>query len=259
MDFIKTHFIQLLQSIKSPKVIFSIAFCVNVILLLLFNSTFNTDINPEFIILKIFIIFTLLFLAELSYLIFSHYNLKNAFLYSFTSNYAVCILYYLTYEQIISFCYNLADADSCCFINGALPTALRIYVVRSTWIEHLFIFLLFSALLKILLFKLFNYKNFKKGIFDFLIINFTFIIFYFSLSDTYVLLKDSIKAYYNNQYYSEETFKLYKNHFFNDNEINSNNSKEVVIHNKRIEAKKKLYSKPNNLLSKILDLFINTK
>jgi len=259
MDYFKSNFIQSLQPIKSPKVIFSIAFCVNLILLLLFNLSFDNDLNPEFIILKIFLIFTLLFLAELSYLVFSHYKLKNAILYSFTSNYAVCILYYLTYEQIITFCYDLADADSCCFINGALPTALRIYVVRSTWIEYIFIFLLFSALLKLLLFKLYNYNNFKKGLFDFFIINFTFIIFYFSLSDTYILLKDSVKAYYNNQYYSEETFKLYKNHYFNDNEINQTHSNEVVLHNKRIEAKKKLYSKPNNLLSKILDLFINTK
>lgn len=259
MDYLKANLIKLIQLIKLPKVIFSIAFCVNLILLIRFNSSFDTDLNPEFIILKIFLIFTLLFLAELSYLIYSHYELKNAILYSLSSNYAVCILYYLTYEQIIKFCYNLADADSCCFINGSLPTALRIYVVRSTWIEYIFIFLLFSALLKILLFKLFNYNNFKKSFFDFLIVNVTFIIFYFSLSDTYTLLKDSVKAYYNNQYYSEETFKLYKNHFFNDNEINPTHSKEQVLPIKRIEAKKKLYSKPNNLLSKILDFFITTK
>lgn len=254
MDFFKATFIKFIQSFKSPKVLFGIAFCVNLVLLLLFNSTFNTYLNPELNILKIFLIFNLFFLTELTYLIISQYNIKTAFLYSFTTNYSICAFYYLIQEQMIKFCNNLVEADMCCFFNNWLPSDLRIYVVRSTWIEFILIFLLISAFFKIILFKMFNNKS---SIFDFLLINITFLVFYFSLSDTYLLLKESINTYYNNKLYSEETYKVLQNHYcIISNQINSD---EVKLHKNYLENKKDLYSKPNNLLSKILDLFITQK
>lgn len=248
-----TSFIYSLKSLKSIAIA---ALIINLIFILFFDTVLPFIIYPEFNVLKIFLIFNSFFLAELTYLIFSKYPIKSAFLYSLSSNYILCALYFLITNQMFKFCNNLIDADNCCLINGWSPSDLRIYIVRSTWLEYILFFLLFSALIKLITFLILNKINCKNKFIDFLIINITFLIFYFALSDNYFLLNESIHTYYNNKLYSSKTYEVLSSHYCNNNYLKTATSEEIKFHNIILEKKKLLYSKPNNLLSKILDLFI---
>ena len=249
-----TSFINSLQTFKSIAIA---ALSINLIFLLFFNTILPTANSPEFNVIKIFLIFNSFFLAELTYLIFSQYPFKNAFLYSFSSNYLICALYFLITNQMLKFCNNLIDADTCCLIEGWSPTELRIYILRSTWLEYILFFLLLSTLVKLITFFIFNKKNNQKYLLDFFIVNLTFLIFYFALSDNYSFLNESINTYYKNKLYSFKTYEVLSSHYSNDNYLKTATSEEIKFHKIIFEKKKILYSKPNNLLSKILDLFVN--
>lgn len=243
-------FINSLQSLKS---IVIAALIINLIFLLFYDAVLPSIIYPGFDVLKIFLIFNSFFLAESTYLISFQYPINSAFLYSLSSNYILCALYFLMTNQMLKFCNNLIDADNCCLIDGWSPNDLRVYIVRSTWLEYILYFLLFSALIKSIAFFILNKKNYKNKFIDFFIVNITFLIFYFALSDNYFLLNESINTYYNNKLYSSKTYEVLSSHYCNDNYLKTATSEEIKFHKIIFEKKKILYSKPNNLLSKILD------
>lgn len=252
MKFSKYNLKKYIQLLKMPKAITIIVLCINLILLLLIDFIFNPFIYPEFKTIKIFLVFNSFFLAEFMYLIFSQYIIKDAFLYSISSNYIICSLYYITNDQMIKSSINSIDFDFCCFFRGDLPCEFKIYIDNSKLLEYLFVYLVASMLIKLILFKIINIKNIEARILDFFIVNITFIIFYLSLSNNYLLLKESINTYYNYKLYSPKTYE-----FLIDKYCNDNFYENITPEQRRInERKKKFYSKPNNVFSKVLDFFV---
>ncbi len=106
MKFFKDNFAQFIRLIKMPEVITIIALCVNLILLILLTHIYNPYIYPEFYYIKIFLVFNSFFFAEFIYLIFSQYTVKTAFMYSLTSNYLICSLYYIANDRLDKFRIN---------------------------------------------------------------------------------------------------------------------------------------------------------
>ncbi len=256
---IKEYFYITLNNLLTIKAITIIAFISIISLTIFLNKQFCNDEHPEFKYVNFVLTFNLFFLSEFLYLIFNNYEIRPSFVYSFSSNYLICALYFLIDQKIIEFNKELILADECCCGFELVSSALRSFIVNCKWLEYLLYYLLFSGLIKCIFFKIIYYKNPKANILSILITNITFIIFYFSLSGNYNLLSNSVNSYYHYKLYSSNIYDELKYHYSISDDVDkiiSNDSDYIKWRKKYLEKKNKFYTRPDNILSNFLDLFV---
>ena len=231
------------------------AFCFNLFLIFLFFNMAHDNNSPEFNYFDYYLTFNLIFISEFIYLHFRNYDLKSTFIYSFVSNYLIFSFFLLLNELTLYFCNNLGDAKRCMCDGERYALSLRTYIVQSTWLEYLLYFLIMSGLTKFTIFKIIHSPKLKNYIIDFLIINLTFLTIYFSISKNYIIIYESINSYYNLQMYSSDYYKMMREYYSEGSErIKDPNDPQRLIFD--YEINKSLYTKPNNLLTKVLDCFV---
>jgi len=259
MNRFKEFFLKYSSNSKTLMFFTCFAFCFTIFLIFLLFKMAHDQNSPEFKYYDYYLVFNLMFLSEFLYLVFRNYDLKNSFAYSLISNYLIYSFYLLLNELTIYFCNNLGDAKNCLCDGAWLAISFRIYIVRSTWLEYLLYFLILSGLSKIIIFKILYSPKIKKFIIDFFIINFTFLIIYFSFSKNYFILHSAINSYYKNNMYSSDYYKMLRKHY------NVKDTPKIYDpYNLQwptidiVNEDERLYTKPTNLLTRILDCFVIT-
>ena len=255
MNRFKEFFLKYSCNRKTVMIFTYYAFYLTLFLLFLFFIMAHDKSSPEFKYYDFYLTFSLIFITEFIFLNHRNYDLKSSFIYSFVSNYLIFSFFLLLNELTLYFCINLEDAKISMSDGAYYAISLRTYIVQSTWLEYLLYFLIISGLTKFTIFKIIHSPKLKNYILDFLIINLTFLIFYFSLSKNYFIIYESINSYYNLKMYSSDYYIMMHKYYSEGSEqIQDPNDPNRLIFD--YEIKKSLYTKPNNLLTKVLDCFV---